>query len=958
MIKAVRSHPDLPSMGRLSSRSLTPQPEVLDFKQTTTSSKLRAPLPRNRTNSFEVINCRFRASGCAVRLPRDQMNAHLRNNAALHSLLLLGRIDQQQREKQKLSARMLALEKSVIAITEFLATLEEEGSLNFRPDPVVEEENLETATAASKTGTGNGEGVNAKEEPINSNAHSETTVKKPMKIDSEENKKTGLNPISTDAKNAVSLYRKPVKLLERISGRSSMRPKLSLADIVRNLHTELARAKMTPEVKPRMDIFNGPDVSLELLSGPNEACESHMMAASLVSSSMSLGSSVSRSLGGLASQAGRDPRESQGKLLSSTARKAPILPRRVSSAPAQEMETTIGKLGSSEGAKGASSGSVSGAVRGILSDGKRNGNANGNETEVGRTLGLLGAMSSRMNAQFGPNSNSLSLSGQSLGDSKGYQKSMPVSMQLHVGGSSAASGSGASTLTGVESDRDGKGSDRASASASASASALSAAQTGSSSGDDSEDIQVEIQIHNPNHMSLSHNGDGSFSQPSDDTDQWNSSAMAIVPGRRAMGAMGGMGGILEAATGGSAGAVGSHTVRRGISNRYAGIDIDRAILEADDPDLGAHHNGNDLKQAARTDRDADRDRDRKRRRDRALNRERDRTPRNDSSDLQHRERNRGSGVGHGLGHRLGSFDDHARPVDDDIDGQDRDRTAETLAQMSELCASISPRYVPKQRPGSSASRHQRSTRDTPRERDRERDREVVQVPLRTSSRQRKRPRRSISFDKNDKHSSTTPRSFTDQAPGSGVVRATARSTRPRRESSRTSSGESRSRKGRKNTKLGIDQASFRLQTQAAARRVQQLMDEDGKLISRKRKSRNRTLKQKFGLNAFEAPKKPKTAYNYYQIGVRESILKELLKESGGHIGSKEVQSQKIARVIGERWKAMPEHERQIFNNLAAKDKERYKRELDDYVRLNKQLEQSRKLQTSASKSSKEVLPGA
>eukprot|EP00954_Amorphochlora_amoebiformis_P028041 1389638-Amorphochlora_amoeboformis.AAC.1 len=144
------------------------------------------------------------------------------NNAALHSLLLLGRIDQQQREKQKLSAvnlshhtsasvskhssgdqyglkgggrvygliyhvlilqRMLALEKSVIAITEFLATLEEEGSLNFRPDPVVEEENLETATAASKTGTGNGEGVNAKEEPINSNAHSETTVKKPMKID-------------------------------------------------------------------------------------------------------------------------------------------------------------------------------------------------------------------------------------------------------------------------------------------------------------------------------------------------------------------------------------------------------------------------------------------------------------------------------------------------------------------------------------------------------------------------------------------------------------------------------------------------------------------------------------------------------------------------------------------------------------------------------------------------------
>jgi len=72
---------------------------------------------------------------------------------------------------------------------------------------------------------------------------------------------------------------------------------------------------------------------------------------------------------------------------------------------------------------------------------------------------------------------------------------------------------------------------------------------------------------------------------------------------------------------------------------------------------------------------------------------------------------------------------------------------------------------------------------------------------------------------------------------------------------------------------------------------------------------------------------------------------------------REVQSQKIARVIGERWKAMPEHERQIFNNLAAKDKERYKRDLDDYVRLNKQLEQSRKLQASQ-KGTGNVLPGA
>jgi len=193
--------------------------------------------------------------------------------------------------------------------------------------------------------------------------------------------------------------------------------------------------------------------------------------------------------------------------------------------------------------------------------------------------------------------------------------------------------------------------------------------------------------------------------------------------------------------------------------------------------------------------------------------------------------------------------------------------------------------------------------------------------------------------------------------------ANQRSTRPRRERAGSNPSfvtSSRAASKKRSSKLGIDKESFRQQTQMAARRVQQLMDEEGKIVPRKKKSRNRSLKQKFGLQAFEAPKKPKTAYNYYQIGVRESILKELLRDSGGSLGSKEVQSQKIARVIGERWKAMPEHERQIFNNLAAKDKERYKRDLDDYVKLNKQLEQSKKQLSSKNNNSKDgnVLPGA
>uniref|UniRef100_A0A7S4DWN0 HMG box domain-containing protein n=1 Tax=Lotharella globosa TaxID=91324 RepID=A0A7S4DWN0_9EUKA len=131
----------------------------------------------------------------------------------------------------------------------------------------------------------------------------------------------------------------------------------------------------------------------------------------------------------------------------------------------------------------------------------------------------------------------------------------------------------------------------------------------------------------------------------------------------------------------------------------------------------------------------------------------------------------------------------------------------------------------------------------------------------------------------------------------------------------------------------IDSASLRAQTKEAAKRVQDLMDSKGKMT--KRKVRGRVKK---GKNMFEAPKKPKTAYNYYQIGVRESILAEITADSAN--SSKEVQSQKVARIIGERWKNMPEHEREAFNTLALQDKQRYKRELEEYMQLKAQLKEA------------------
>eukprot|EP00472_Partenskyella_glossopodia_P014414 CAMPEP_0197541538 /NCGR_PEP_ID=MMETSP1318-20131121/67210_1 /TAXON_ID=552666 /ORGANISM="Partenskyella glossopodia, Strain RCC365" /LENGTH=484 /DNA_ID=CAMNT_0043100725 /DNA_START=271 /DNA_END=1725 /DNA_ORIENTATION=+ len=484
------------------------------------------------------------------------MDLHLRNNAVTHSLLLLGRIDAQEREKRKLSARMMALEKSVFAITEFLASLEQEGNFS--------------------------------------------------KFAKQEEKQEGSN--------------------------ANGKPKLALSEIIRNLHQELARAKMTPEIKPREEVFPGPRVSLDPVVNPIDI-------------------------------------------------------------PKMERVSNINRA-----PQVASSGST--------------------ETE-----------------------------------SKG----------------STSSGS---------------------------------LQTSS----DSDDVQVEIQIHNPTPLPQ----DSSKSVESSTFD-WDQKSKHI---------------------------------------------------EQEEDESGAS----------------------------------------------------------------------------EPNPEDRNLTAETLAQMSEICASLSPKYIPE---GTSNSR--------------------------SRSRGSKRPRRASSFDVHSMRNSNSdmPSSDHSESSSGGAPKPPPRSTRTRRERTSTSiqtSSKSASRQGggRRNAKLGIDQASFRAQTQQAARRVQQLMDEDGKLVSRKRKSRNRSLKQKFGVNAFEAPKKPKTAYNYYQIGVRESIYKELLRESGGSLGSKEIQSQKIARVIGERWKAMPGHERQIFNIMAAKDKERYKRDLDDYVRLNKQLEQSRKLTLGQQGKEEEadVLPGA
>jgi len=131
--------------------------------------------------------------------------------------------------------------------------------------------------------------------------------------------------------------------------------------------------------------------------------------------------------------------------------------------------------------------------------------------------------------------------------------------------------------------------------------------------------------------------------------------------------------------------------------------------------------------------------------------------------------------------------------------------------------------------------------------------------------------------------------------------------------------------------------TMRNQSQKTGQRSQD--GSDSKSTSTKGAARRKPrARVKKGKNLLEAPKKPKTAYNYYQIGVRDSILAETRSEDAS--ATKESQSQKVARIIGERWKSMPDHEREAFNTLALQDKQRYKRELEEYVQLKAQLKQA------------------
>jgi len=75
------------------------------------------------------------------------------------------------------------------------------------------------------------------------------------------------------------------------------------------------------------------------------------------------------------------------------------------------------------------------------------------------------------------------------------------------------------------------------------------------------------------------------------------------------------------------------------------------------------------------------------------------------------------------------------------------------------------------------------------------------------------------------------------------------------------------------------------------------------------------------------PKHPKTGYNYFQLRVREQLCKDIPENS-----DRVLHNEKVARIIGQRWKALSKDERKVFQDLARKDKIRYEIEMSNYMK--------------------------
>lgn len=72
------------------------------------------------------------------------------------------------------------------------------------------------------------------------------------------------------------------------------------------------------------------------------------------------------------------------------------------------------------------------------------------------------------------------------------------------------------------------------------------------------------------------------------------------------------------------------------------------------------------------------------------------------------------------------------------------------------------------------------------------------------------------------------------------------------------------------------------------------------------------------------PKRPLSAYNLYF----QSVRAKLNAEGGNKVGFHE-----LGKIVGKKWKSLPETEHKIYKELASQDTERYRKEMEQYRKM-------------------------
>lgn len=83
------------------------------------------------------------------------------------------------------------------------------------------------------------------------------------------------------------------------------------------------------------------------------------------------------------------------------------------------------------------------------------------------------------------------------------------------------------------------------------------------------------------------------------------------------------------------------------------------------------------------------------------------------------------------------------------------------------------------------------------------------------------------------------------------------------------------------------------------------------------------------------PKRPLSAYTCYFQEERMRILEESqATDRLNHVSSRMISFEELAKILGRRWKSMPESEKKRFHDMSAKDNEPCRREIDAWQKNN------------------------